>query len=390
MQWTLSRDLFEPVGLSVHAVELVGFFSTVAMRGLEEVLLLEPPWQPGEAVGPVAAWLKTHPSLSLPFRGLLDRGPRLSAGRARMRGQESCDQPVFWHLAPSSPIRVMAQNPSDWPARMLTLPDALDLLCEPVQLVLENRRHDFVFLRHLAGPTDGDRLQALHEAPGRMVVHGGGGGEIRAWLNEFQGTSEDLSPAQWRRLLRSWVMFDRDVGEDALEPSRAALQQLELLGKLRQKRGDVLCWVCLERREIESYTPDIGLIELSSGPVQQNFAREVIRWRQEPNRERWAWSLDLKKGLRGDLSSSLTKEQRDEAKKQGFDLSGNLLKSPFNTLSPQEVTVLQDGFTDKRINTGLSQVPPPPWTRELPREYERGPASQAPREALIQSLLDRY
>lgn len=56
---------------------------------------------------------------------------------------------------------------SNWPARELSLLDAVELLREPLHILLENGRNDFVFLRCVAPRTHRERLdEAIARAGG--------------------------------------------------------------------------------------------------------------------------------------------------------------------------------------------------------------------------------
>jgi hypothetical protein len=135
---------------------------------------------------------------------------------------------------------------------------------------------------------------------------------------------------------------------------------------------------------------------------------EVIKWRKTPNMRNHAWAFDLKKGLCGDVDASkfhpsaskrhpdalpLHKDSLTEFRKL-FNDSTNpqatplplALKKPFDTLTGPQVGDLAFGLNEF-LNGVLSGNPP--WASDIPREYDRGPAHQAPRLELVQSLLDR-
>ncbi len=116
--------------------------------------------------------------------------------------------------------------------------------------------------------------------------------------------------------------------------------------------------------------------------------QKVIGWRANPATAPDAWAFDLKKGLRGDLNATVTEAQRDEIKRGNLTLAANMLKPPFNALTPAEVSDLEHGL-GKALGRAFRQPAAPPWVADIPAEYDRGPADQAPRLELVQSLFDR-
>lgn len=280
---------------------------------------------------------------------------------------------------------------SDWRARRLTLADAVDLLREPVHLMLENERTDQTFVLFLAEATNRDMLRKLIDAPGRIHSHGGGCGEMKRWLEGL--LESEPTRARWRRMLRTWLLFDRDAGdEDALAPSRSAMQIMELCQKVVDKLGPGLTWTCLGRREIESYAPDQALLDESTDR-QKPYAHRVMAWRARDDRKAWAWSVDLKNGLMGDRhpkwSEGLSEEELKEFEKNDPPLVARMLKEPFHTLTDDEVRDMKRGFGKKKLGEALLAAPERAWISDISIEYDRGPADQVPRQALVQSLFDR-
>jgi hypothetical protein len=296
--------------------------------------------------------------------------------------------PPLYQFVPAPEIFVERRNNdvSDWRSLRLTIQDALDLYMEPLHLVLENARHDFAFVRYLCLPDDGQLLTRLEEAPGRVQIHGGGAGEAKKWLEEL--LREPPSPVMWRRVLRTWVLFDQDAGDsDATHPSKSAQEMIKVCERVSAAYGGAgVSWSCLGRREIESYTPDRGLREIA-GSVRAALADKIVSWRASTahggavDRRHFAWAFDLKKGLTGDRLASETKG-REEIKPHD-------LKAPFNSLSDAEVQSLMQGLGKRFLNDALGSDPAPRWLSEVPDEYDRGPAHQAPRHSLVRSLLDR-
>jgi len=392
MHITLDVALFDAPS-SAEETALEHLFSTAVRQShlYAHALLTNPPYPAGLS-GALEAWLDQHPRhLQNAYRSLLAQGPIIAAG---VRGQLASDSknPRHWHIPGLLTIRVERRQTSDWRNKDLTIADAVDLLAEPLHLVLENERTDFSFLCHLLGVSHGSVLKSLCDAPGRIYMHPGGGGAVKKWLGDL--LTGPPTAAVWRRMLRAWVFFDRDSGEhDARDASKTAGQIIDECEKVVQTLGPGLSWICLQRREIESYAPDKGLQTAAASDAQRAFANEVVRWRaDQTNRVEWAWALDLKKGLRGDLhakwSHGLPETAIAEVKRRKVPPQPHMLKMPFSSLSPAEIDSLQDGF-DERLSRTMTMDSPPMWTADIPLEYDRGPADQTPRTMLVQSLFDR-
>lgn len=393
MRLILHRDLFDPHNQE-EAVALADLFSTIARyQPPTPALLTAPLWNsdPEANNGPIDTWLaQRHTHEAFAFREALAKSLHHITQRPSGTGLSAEGNLPHWHLEGSFTIYVERRSSSDWKNQLLTLTDAADLVREPLQLLLENSRNDLTFLKHLAGPTDGQTLLDLGAEPGRLEIHGGGCGEIKKWLEKLkmQETAGRIS-AVWRKLLRTWVMFDRDAGElDAFQPSKDAVELLELLKQLHDDWGGGPSWVCLGRREIESYVPDEGLRQAASQQHQKVLAKKVIEWRNDMKRAPWAWNMDLKKGLRGDLRANLDQQTRGDLKNNLIPLEASMLKSPFDTLGSEDVGLLEHGFGERRLREGMGKNPPPEWINAIPTEYDRGPSGQVPRLELIQSLFD--
>jgi len=386
MRLVLERALFD-VASGEEAIALVDLLTTVARDKHLHAVLTDPPYLPGGNNGPIDIWLTNRdPREGDAFRAVLANGLLIDATYALSGGASDSVQPRRWHLEGPLSVRVERRPMSDWRSRKLTLADAADLMHEPVHLVLENARTDRYFVCHLASPTDSTTLQALLEQPGRIMRHGGGSGEIKRWLEEL--TKGTPTSATWRMVLRAWVLFDRDSGDsDACEISRSAKDIIEACEKVVASYGAGLSWVCLCRREIESYVPDRGLLAEALRD-QSPFAQQVVSWRADPLRAPWAWALDLKKGLRGDLRNNLPKADRTALNDGTLPLEAHMLKAPFAGLSSGDLIILDSGFGE-RLSKALRETPPRSWTSDLRAEYDRGPADQAPRLSFVQSLFDR-
>lgn len=388
MRFVLDRTLFAPQSRQ-EALDLLQLLVTAAQDPQHHVVQTDPPYVLGAGNQEADAWLgRMGPDEAAVLRAVLASGNVAAAGAPRVGRTQDQAVPPWWHLAESFDVLVERRAGSDWPSLRLTLQDALALLQEPVHLVLENEWNDFAFVAHLAGPTDGPALRSLREAPGRLHVHGGGGGAAKTWLEYL---AEPPSTSQkWRLVLRTWVLFDQDSGGlDAREPSQAADLMRQACERVRTAFHDRLSWACLRRREIESYVPDAGLLAEATA-ARAAMVQQVIAWRAAPGSERHGWAFDLKKGLRGDFAQHVTKAARDAVHDGQLALSAGMLKVPFDALGPAEVVALELGFGKSRLNDALcAATPARTWAPAIPAEYDRGPSGQAPRVELLRSLFER-
>lgn len=297
------------------------------------------------------------------------------------------DHPGAWRRAGALRVQVERRAASDWRALRLTLHDTMALLDEPVHLHLENSRHDYKFLLWLAEPAGRARLEAWARAPNKLVVSGAGTGELLSWFTTL-ARRDALSDDEYRRLWRSWVMFDLDAsGEDARRPSADIERLIEQCEKVYQRHGVPLSWVCLQRREIESYLPSEALLRV---PRDRRDGASLLRgWRRRGDRQGWAHAFDMKKGLLGDLRSDLSPERRRMLKERRDLPRQTDLKAPFDTLSATERRALARGLGEDVLNGPLDAPRPPAWLEEIPDEYDQGPDHQLPRASLIQSIFDR-
>jgi len=286
-------------------------------------------------------------------------------------------------------VRVESRPHSDWPALRLTVADALELVKEPIHLRLEDEYNDMAFVCWLAPPTTRDDLRVLLRDAGRVHTHGGGTGTIGRWLGRLEDEPV-LQPDEQRRLWRTWVLFDKDAGaQDARDPSKTAKSLMLTCERVVAKHHIPFTWICLQRREIESYVPDEGL--RSTGSTGSAKAAKLIRqWRAHPDRQAYAWAYDMKNGLLGDLVPEITSVRRTALRsKNAGPPGGGELKEPFRGLSKDERRILERGFGGNLLNGPLHENPPPRWLLEIGNEYDRGPVHQVSRQALLQSIFDR-
>jgi hypothetical protein len=241
MQITLDGSLFDQPS-DEESLNLAELLIVAARDEIQHIVRTDPIDEPANDRAALHAWLESRPAhenrafRSVLARSLLNaRGPR---NEATIDGQT----PPRFGLPGRLSVHVERRATSDWRARRLTLADAVDLLREPLHLMLENERTDRTFVIFLAEPTNRDMLRKVIDAPGRIHSHGGGAGEIKRWIEGL--LAGQPTHAQWRRMLRTWLLFDRDTGdEDALAPSRSAVQLMELCQKVVAELGPGLTWI---------------------------------------------------------------------------------------------------------------------------------------------------
>lgn len=341
----------------------------------------------GDEQGAFARWSRSlDPVLRAHVEDILRWGA-LGASALPELGADDAHSPMRWRRAGALNVRVAHPPKSDWVGLSLTLHDAKELLQEPMHLRLENERNDFAFLRVLAKDRQAQELRELEAAPARMVIHSGGTGEIRVFLKNLHET-ETLDTPTCRRLWRTWIMFDKDAGDfNAEDYGDAILDLIDLCEKVENKHKIPVNWVCLQRREIESYLPE-SFLRYQRGQ-QSALAKQLLSWRRRADRQSWAWCFDMKRGLKGDLLPNLPKERARDLREPTLKPAAHELKAPFASLSPREIQALSRGFGKHALTDALGQAKPPSWLADLGNEYDQGPQHQLARDALIQSLLDR-
>ncbi|NBC47324.1 MAG: hypothetical protein GVY22_04890 [Gammaproteobacteria bacterium] len=211
-------------------------------------------------------WLDSLPDACCrQVRQILEQGVRAASGSS----------------ADAVGIRLVAEPRSDWAAGRLCLDDALRLLQTPLGVMVENRRADWRFLLALAPPVQRDQLQHALDQGWLEILHAGGLGDMKAWLEELL-VKPFTSVSNAARLLRLWVMFDRDADSaDRSQPSQASIA-MKTLCESAPARPWPLGHYQLGRRAIENYLPVVAIAELarrlnSNGPDQHQFGT-VNRW----------------------------------------------------------------------------------------------------------------
>jgi hypothetical protein len=349
------------------------------------VLRIEPEAAETDEHGVFHGWVERQGELGEDVRKLLELG---GLQEASLPFTQPGHEPGAWRRAPALDVTIEPRTASDWPSLQLTLQDALDLAKEPLQLHYEDGRNDPAFINWLAEPRLRGDLAALESAPARVVIHGGGTGGIKRWLDELVDR-ETLSREQQRRLWRTWVLFDKDAGKlDACAPSKSTEDLMHLCEQVVDKHRIPFTWICLQRREIESYVPDDGLRQ--TGAAGSEEAAKLLRqWRSHPDRQHLAWAYDMKGGLKGDLVGGVLDERRVELRSPDTAPLAEELKEPFRSLDEETRHVLRNGLGGNVLNKPLHASPTPSWLHQIANEYDRGPSHQLPRAALLQSIFDR-
>lgn len=314
-------------------------------------------------------------------------------------------------------IRLVAGTRSDWGAGRLCLPDALRLLQTPLGVMVENRRADWRFLLALAPPVQRDRLRQALDHGWLEILHAGGLGEMKAWLEELL-EQPFTSVSNAARLSRLWVMFDRDADPaDRSQPSQASIVMKTLC-----ESAPVLPWPLghyrLGRRAIENYLPEAALRRWQSekSGAEGTRRREVVDafCKLRRNQPAAARQYQMKAGLMADLSPEARKRAKGSArpiedsdlvafrglsdvdrariKREFGKLAGNArwiqeadLDPLFHGLSNPDREALRKGFGEK-IATCLEHV----GEADFRREFERNRAPGEPdRETILNSLFAR-
>ena len=365
---------------------------THLLRRLEEREDAVLPWPEDRSVesgSPIGAWIAARPDDHDRdvFQAMFDLGPIIEASIPERPNVAGRHQPQRWRRSGPLDVRVIPGDVSDWRRLQLSIRDTAHLIAEPIHLFFENDVNDYAFLRLLCPATQRSELDRLRSSPARLQPRGGGTGMLQQHFRKL-AESESLSDEELRRLWRTWVLFDRDASTtDALMASGTITTLIANIEQIHQKYGVPVTWICLQRREIESYVPDDGLRDLRPRH-KHTFVDPIVEWRRGGARQAWAWAFDMKKGLLGDLSVTVERERRQELK-AGSDLKVQDLKTPFDALGAPDRRRLRCGFGDGWFIKQLSQKPRRPWIEEIGTEYDRGPIDQIPRAALVQSIFDR-
>jgi hypothetical protein len=332
------------------------------------VILTRPAFVP-RGPSAIEQWLSQLPTrTAAQFRQVLSQGPDAAA---RMP-------------AGAVGITVASLPSSDWSAGQLCLPDALRLLQTPLGVMVENRRADWRFLLALAPLAQRDHLRRALDRGWLEILHAGGLGEMKAWLKDLV-EQPFASASNAARLLRLWVMFDRDADPaDRSQPSRASLAMKDLC-QSAPERPWPLGHHQLDRRTIENYLPETALRRWQSdksgaeGTKRRKMADALCKLRRD--KPQAARQYNMKSGLLADLSPAVRKEVEEKARRiQDADLD-----PLFHGLSDTDRGALKNGF-GKNIAAYLEHAS----EADFRREFERNRAPGEPdRETILNTLFAR-
>jgi hypothetical protein len=281
-------------------------------------------------------------------------------------------------------VRLVAGSSSDWPAGRLCLPDAVRLLRTPLGVMVENRRADWRFLLALAPPVQRDQLQHALDQGGLEILHAGGLGEMKAWLEELL-VQPFTSVSNAARLLRLWVMFDRDADPaDRSQPSQASID-MKSLCESAPARPWPLGHHQLGRRAIENYLPLVALWHWQSDKsgAEGKRRRKIVSALCELRKRKpeAAYQYNMKRGLIGDLPRAA----RDDITEHNRHIRDDDLDDLFKGLSQADRTALADGF-GKDIASHLQHS----GESDFRSEFERNRAEGEPdRETILNTLFAR-
>jgi hypothetical protein len=293
-------------------------------------------------------------------------------------------------LAGVAGITVTDSSSSDWISARLRLHDAVRLLRTPLGLLLENRRADLHFLLALAPPTHRRQLKSALEHGWIEVLHGGGLGDMEALIQELQS---DVSTSIGRkaRLLRLWVMFDRDSApSDRSQPSPSS-ERMKTLCENSAPAAKLpwpLSYHQLGRRAIENYLPERLLRvwqEARSGDENTKRRRAVEALCElRKTRPTAAHQLHMKKGLYGDLVPEIQKD----IKEKGRDIQDQELDPLFRGLPDWIRKALASGFGKDAAQLFVRDFSG--FEEEFRVEFDRERKAHEPsRKAILDSLFAR-
>jgi len=251
----LDASLFNPQA-KVEVLDLLGLF--VAARDERHCLICDPPFE-AAASETVNAWLAGRDERTAKaVTTVLDQGndvwPSLPAGQVTIRATASS---------------------TDWARGHVAVPSALDLLEEPLRILLEHHSNDLAFLRRLAPAPHRRQLDRALERGWAVAEHGGGLGTMKIRVEELLTSPADDERAR-RERLRTWVLFDRDAADtDRRAPSPYSERLRERLEETVDDDPWPIGYQRLEQRSIENYLPEAALRSW-----QRTRGRERTRRRQ--------------------------------------------------------------------------------------------------------------
>jgi hypothetical protein len=321
----LAADVF-----AAPTVDRLDLAAPVAIcRGDPHAIELDPPFDPQAP----PAGLDSFGDAGREIELVLEYGPEAASQRPR-----GCPR-----------VRVVAGGPSNWraPVPRLSVLDALRLLAQPLQILVENRRNDGAFLRKMLPPERRKEFERYERDAFVRIDSEGGLGEMSKRVERASASPEEAA--------RLWLLFDRDCrGDDPLDPlapSEPAQSLADLCAAVQTPWP--LRHHMLQRRAIENHLPLDALLGWAGVDRERRDLADAFRELssvQEPGltaKDQTARArarrlcFPMKKGLLGDVAS---KEERKRLEASGDPLQDGHLAVLFRPLSPAHRERLRHGF----------------------------------------------
>ncbi|MBN2798328.1 MAG: hypothetical protein JXX28_04210 [Deltaproteobacteria bacterium] len=243
------------------------------------------------------------------------------------------------HSASHATITVTLEDLDSQRGR-LSPEDAFRLLALPLELLLENERGDWHFVRRLAQPAQRRLLDEALREGWLLPRQGGGLPELTKALKALLPPEQQPDLQRFRRL-RTWVLFDRDATKtDASRPSSQSVAARKACVALSEVPDPWrFGWTRLHRRHIESFLPDVVLD---------------------------AWAHDQKEDVQDTVQALLELRKTDPAQAASWNMK--------QRLEATIATLFETASHD------------PAFPAEYDRDHPDGPGAAA---ALIETLLER-
>jgi hypothetical protein len=316
------------------------------------------------------------------------------------------------HPAAAATITVRCAGGSNWPAAALEPGDAAALLAQPLELLVENERADFAFLRRIAQSHQRAQLDAAVAAGALRVRQGGGITEVKKSVEALRPQGSGPGEADRRvRRLRTVVLYDRDAQPaDHRLPGRDATDLDQQLAN--PVANDPWPWWGhrLRRRHIESYVPVEVLegwqkgaqntgITLHTTQQHQAAATVIVALRRGSGAQRSiAHVLPMKGGLLSvvpkaqrnalpQLAPNAGAQQRMAVENAVTQAPGGAWPPPFDQLSPLHRADLLVGW--HRCLQDVFSNADPQWDQSFWDEFDRDLDPTDPGDLAAHALVDK-
>lgn len=218
-------------------------------------------------------------------------------------------------------VRIAEIEQEHWetPTSTLTIANAINLLAEPLGIVLENAKNDWNFLIGIMRKSERDIVQKAFERRWLEAVHGGGS-DIKQLLADRKTNPSTR--------LRTFSMFDSDRRHpDELAPNWEPINQEACQGYINEisaQSAAIGGYWRLTRRFIESYIPRHELEKVNGVP--QGAIDAYFRLSRHGR-----WYFNMKKGFKGDEPAE----------------NAHRAKNLYSAVSQEDRAVLKNGFGRK-------------------------------------------